>query len=258
MVGMNLLGVKLGFGFSAGLFDYVLNFSKATRPWWLLPIGAVYFSLYYGLFRAAIRLFDLKTLGREPEGEVVQEAAPVDANARGPAFVKALGGAGNLKSVDACTTRLRLVLVDGAKADEKALKALGARGLVRPSAQALQVVLGPIADQVASEMRAHLGRAVTAIPVQAPEHATFGAAAPNTADSKAVLAALGGAANVREVSVCASRLRVTVAKSDRVDERALRSSGARGVVKLRDCIHVVIGPSAASLAKLLQGELAAR
>src|SRR5215472_13132315 len=55
---MNALHVRLGFGFSAGLFDYVLNFSKATHPWWLLPIGAVYFALYYGLFRAAIRLFD--------------------------------------------------------------------------------------------------------------------------------------------------------------------------------------------------------
>jgi PTS system N-acetylglucosamine-specific IIC component len=256
MMGMNLLGVKLGFGFSAGLFDYVLNFSKATRPWWLLPIGAAYFALYYGLFRAAIRLFDLKTLGREPEGEAVQEAQPVDADARGPAFVRALGGAGNLKSVDACTTRLRLVLIDGVKINEPALKALGARGLVRPSAQALQVVLGPIADQVASEMRGALGRAI-ATTTQAPAQINLGKSAPSTADGKAVLAALGGAANVRDVSVCASRLRVTVAKSDQVDERALKSSGARGVVKLRDCIHVVIGPSAASLAKLLEGELAA-
>src|SRR5215472_7710668 len=188
MVGMNLLGVKLGFGFSAGLFDWVVNYGKATHPLWLWPIGAVYFALYYGLFRAAIRFFDLKTLGREPEGEVAQDAAPVDADARGPAFVKALGGAGSLKSVDACTTRLRLVLVDGTKADEKALKALGARGLVRPSAQALQVVLGPIADQVASEMRAHLGRANAAMPVQTPAPANVGDAPPSTADSKAVLA----------------------------------------------------------------------
>jgi PTS system N-acetylglucosamine-specific IIC component len=149
------------------------------------------------------------------------------------------------------------VLVDATQVNEQALKALGARGRGRPSARALQVVLGPIADQVASEMRAHLGRAVAATPATLQVPANFGESAAATPDSKAVLAALGGATNVRDVSVCASRLRVTVAKSDRVDERALRSSGARGVVKLRDCIHVVIGPSAASLAKLLQGELAA-
>ncbi len=66
MVIMNLLGVKLGFGFSAGLFDYVLNFKQATRPLWLLPVGAAYFALYYFLFRFVIVRFDLKTPGREP------------------------------------------------------------------------------------------------------------------------------------------------------------------------------------------------
>jgi len=56
---MNALHVRLGFGFSAGLFDYVLNFSKATHPWLLFPVGLVYFALYYGLFRFAIVRFDL-------------------------------------------------------------------------------------------------------------------------------------------------------------------------------------------------------
>src|SRR5260221_4476956 len=64
---MSLLGVKLGFGFSAGLFDYVLNFGKATRPLLLLPVGLGYFGLYYGVFRWAILRFDLKTPGRDAE-----------------------------------------------------------------------------------------------------------------------------------------------------------------------------------------------
>src|SRR5215469_12911164 len=51
---MNALHVRLGFGFSAGLFDYVLNYSRATRPLWLLPVGVGYFALYYGLFRFVI------------------------------------------------------------------------------------------------------------------------------------------------------------------------------------------------------------
>ena len=72
---------------------------------------------------------------------------------RGAAFVAALGGAENVASIDACTTRLRLVVRDQAKVDEARLRALGAKGFVRPSADALQVVLGPIADMVAGEMR---------------------------------------------------------------------------------------------------------
>src|ERR1044072_4647802 len=61
---MDALGVHLGFGFSAGLFDYVLNFKLATRPWLLIPVGLAYFAVYYWLFRFFIRRFDLKTLGR--------------------------------------------------------------------------------------------------------------------------------------------------------------------------------------------------
>ena len=67
MVIMSLLDVKLGFGFSAGLFDYVLNFNQSTRPLMLIPVGLAYFALYYGLFRLVIRWMDLKTPGREDE-----------------------------------------------------------------------------------------------------------------------------------------------------------------------------------------------
>src|SRR5262249_7161888 len=62
---MHALGVHLGFSFSAGLFDYLLIFSLATRPLWLLPIGVVYFAVYYMLFRYGIARFNLATPGRE-------------------------------------------------------------------------------------------------------------------------------------------------------------------------------------------------
>ena len=55
MVVMNALGVQLGFSFSAGLFDYVINFGKATRPLLLIPVGIVYFGLYYATFRVRDR-----------------------------------------------------------------------------------------------------------------------------------------------------------------------------------------------------------
>src|SRR5438270_1841200 len=71
---MNALGVKLGFGFSAGLFDYVLNFGKATRPLMLIPVGLAYFGIYYAAFRWAIARFDLKTPGRAAGARAVPQA----------------------------------------------------------------------------------------------------------------------------------------------------------------------------------------
>src|SRR5205085_6359190 len=178
----------------------VLNFTKATRPLWLLPVGAVYGLLYYGIFRFAIVHFDLKTPGREnqPVGEEVADAS----TDRGEAFVAALGGAANLRSIDACTTRLRLVVDDQARVDERRLRALGAVGFVRPSPQGLQVVVGPIADAVAMEMRAAAG------PLQSP-----GAASPtdnkqtSSIDAGPWFDARGGRANLPESGSASSRVR---------------------------------------------------
>src|SRR3954462_9456743 len=125
MVIMNLLGVKLGFGFSAGLFDYVLGFGIATRPLLLIPVGLVYFAVYYFSFRWCIQHSDLKTPGRDASEVVASRAT--GAATRGRDFVLALGGAANLATVDACMTRLRLTLNNPATIDEARLKALGAR-----------------------------------------------------------------------------------------------------------------------------------
>ena len=240
MAAMDALHVRLGFGFSAGLFDYVLNFDRAQKPLLLLPVGAVYFGLYYGLFRLAIARFDLKTPGREPEAAA---PAPVLVGTdRAGAFVAALGGAGNLVSVDACTTRLRLVLADTAKVDEPALKALGARGLVRPSPRDLQVVLGPQADQTAQEIRA-------ALETPAP--------APATADVSALLRALGGAGNLVSAHGASSRLRLELNDPAVVDEAALRALGARGVVRpSAKVLHLILGPSADAVGESVKAALA--
>src|SRR3984957_16704482 len=95
MVVMNLFGVRLGFSFSAGLFDYVLNFSHAQRPLLLIPIGAAYFLLYYAVFRVCIVRLNLSTPGRESD-DAAQSFAPIEAHSRGSSFVAALGGAANL------------------------------------------------------------------------------------------------------------------------------------------------------------------
>ncbi len=232
---MNALDVKLGFGFSAGLFDYVLNFSLATRPWLLLPIGAAYALLYYGLFRFFIRRFDLTTPGRE-RGEVAEAAVASAGSARGEAFVAALGGAVNLVSVDACTTRLRLIVADQAAVDDAALSALGARGIIRPSGNAAQVVLGPIADLVAEEIRGALSAGGAAAPAIAVKAATGGDASLLPGD---VLAALGGEANVRSVHALRGRYRVRLADAARVDEGRLGHL-ARGLARpAPDVCHIL-------------------
>ncbi|MGH8275645.1 MAG: N-acetylglucosamine-specific PTS transporter subunit IIBC, partial [Steroidobacteraceae bacterium] len=149
---MNTLHVRLGFSFSAGLFDYLLNFNRATRPLLLLPVGALYFALYYFLFRLVIVRFDLRTPGRDPGEDAAPAPAALPAE-RAQAYLAALGGAANIVSLDACATRLRLLVGSQAAVDPAALKRLGAVGLVRPAANALQVVVGPTADQLVGEIR---------------------------------------------------------------------------------------------------------
>jgi N-acetylglucosamine PTS system EIICBA or EIICB component len=232
---MAALDVRLGFGFSAGLFDYVLNFKQATRPLLLVPIGLVYFGVYYGLFRFFIVRLDLKTPGREVE-EAGQGAAQAGEGASGAAaWVHALGGARNLVSVDACTTRLRLIVADQATVNEGALKRLGARGVVRPSAEALQVVVGPIADQLASDIRSEL---------KTPSST----AAPPSLSAASLLEALGGRANVRDVRLVASRLSIAVKDPDAVVDDRVAGLRARGIARpAPHSLHIVLGPSAGAL-----------
>jgi PTS system N-acetylglucosamine-specific IIC component len=260
MVIMDLLGVKLGFGFSAGLFDYVLNFGKATRPLLLLPVGAAYFALYYLVFRVLIVRLDLKTPGREDQPTTLgRERRRGAGDDRATDFIAALGGAANLVSVDACTTRLRLVVASRRTIDEAALRALGARGIVRPSDRDIQVVIGPIADQVAREMKEALAvdgagarsfLEATPAPTGALVHDTR-VEGPSP-DPLPWLRALGGTANILSVMAASSRLRLVVAEDGDVDAAALEALGARGLVRPGPGVwHVVLGPAAAPLAARL-------
>jgi len=243
---MDLLGVRLGFSFSAGLFDYVLNFNNAQHPLWLLPIGLGYFGIYYFGFRFCILRFNLATPGREPEDLArATSATPAGegAGSRAEGFIHALGGAPNLTEVEACTTRLRLGIVDGAKINETALRQLGARGVVRPSATSLQVVLGPVADQVAGEIREALRAATTAEKVPAGH------------DAGALLKMLGGVDNVLDLAAVPGRLLLKLARPDVLDEPGLANLGVRGIAKTGAGVQVLVsGPvenTAAPLRALL-------
>lgn len=230
MVLMDLLGVRLGFGFSAGLFDYLLNYGKATRPLLMLPVGTLYFVVYYFAFRFVIARFGLRTPGREVEEPAAAESEAGAGGAEAGGFIVALGGSGNIRALDACMTRLRVSVADAAGVDEAALRRLGARGVVRPTADTVQVIVGPVADQLAGEMRARL---------------RTGATPGGAADSEALLAALGGRGNVRAVGSAATRLLIEVLDDARVDERALASASPRGFARpAARRVHVLTGPGA--------------
>ncbi|WP_141736891.1 N-acetylglucosamine-specific PTS transporter subunit IIBC [Oligoflexus tunisiensis] len=151
-----ILGIKAGFTFSAGAIDFVLSYKLATNGWMLLPLTALWFGLYYGCFVFFIRFFQIKTPGRE--GAEVQTVTVVPATSGTPTipaaqFIHALGGAKNIVHVDACVTRLRLVLRDSSLLKDAELKNLGSKGTIRLDRTHAQVILGSQAEPVCDELR---------------------------------------------------------------------------------------------------------
>jgi len=214
----------------------------------LAPIGLAYFGLYYGLFRFFIVRFNLMTPGREID-EVANrsEAATQDDSAQG--WIRALGGAGNLVAIDACTTRLRLSIADQKAVDEPALKSLGARGLVRPSPTTLQVVVGPIADQLASSIRAGLKipASVATAAVVSNQPTPSPSDVKSNISTNSLLQALGGIGNIRELRLAASRLCITLNDASKVGEPE-KVSGVRGIAHpAPNSFHVIAGPAAQAL-----------
>ena len=154
----NYFGILHGFGFSAGLIDYVLNFKLATKPLLIIPIGVVFFFLYYFTFSFLIKKMDYPTLGREKEEEKPEttekpgrtEAEEVDD------FIIALGGKDNFISADSCITRLRLDLKDRTLIDEPMLKKLGSKGIIKAGQTSVQVILGAKAEKIANGIKDRL------------------------------------------------------------------------------------------------------
>lgn len=230
---MNLAQVRLGYTFSAGLIDYVLNFNKATRPLLLLPVGIAYASAYYGIFRFAIRRWNLRTPGRE--AETGEEVARAPAGDRGVLFVAALGGAANLREVGACTTRLRLIVADQARIDEAALRKLGAVAVLKPSAEAVQVVLGPVADAIAMDMQAAIGSLRTD-PVRTQIAPPRALELPHT-----ILSAVGGAGNVVAASRHPGRWRLQLRDAAVLSLDELSQVGVRAAATPRcGVVHLLV------------------
>jgi PTS system N-acetylglucosamine-specific IIC component len=152
-----ILPVRAGFNFSAGFVDWFLSFKApyAENVWMLIPIGLVFFVLYYVIFRFIITRFDLKTPGREDDQETEMhiELANDDYTGMARIILEGVGGPENVASVDNCITRLRLEVKDRLKVDEKKIKSSGAAGVIRPGKTSVQVVIGPKVQFVADEFK---------------------------------------------------------------------------------------------------------
>ena len=162
-----ILPVRMGFGFSAGFVDLVLNWQNpmAENPWIILLMGPVFFVIYFLLFRWMILRFDYKTLGREDDevsGDDDLAAASGDYIPAAARYIDALGGADNIEELDNCATRLRMEIADKSKIDEAALKRAGAHGIIKPGGKSVQVVVGLDAQFVKSAMEQIISGDVTA------------------------------------------------------------------------------------------------
>lgn len=154
-----------GFGFSAGLVDFVLSFRLplANQPYMLILQGLVFAALYYFLFKFLIAKFNLMTPGREEgEGEEDEDMptektvdVPEGGNKFTPMATKiyaGLGGDENVTAVDNCTTRLRIQVKDMDKVDQKAIKATGVPGINVVGKNDIQVIVGTEVQFVADEI----------------------------------------------------------------------------------------------------------
>ena len=151
-------GFRAGFCFSAGATDLVFSASlpAAAKTWMIIPLGIAAFVVFYAVFYFAITKFDLKTPGREDEDEESEKKVVLANNNYtevASAVLAAVGGKENVKDVGYCATRLRFEVKDNAKVDEKAVKAAGAAGVIRPSKTACQVIIGTKVQFVYDELK---------------------------------------------------------------------------------------------------------
>ena len=181
----HVLNIAVGLTFSGGLLDLfifgVLQGNEKTSWMRIIPVGIIYFLLYYFIFSFLIKKYDFKTPGREDDDEETKLYTKADVNARNAAngqqagandsqgqksdvdeksamIARGLGGKKNITSVDCCATRLRCSIEDPKLVDEKLLKATGAVGVVKKG-QGIQVIYGPQVTVIKSNLEAYLEQA---------------------------------------------------------------------------------------------------
>ena len=243
------LGIHAGFSFSAGAIDYVLMYSlpaASKNVWMLLVMGVVFFFVYFLLFSAVIRMFNLKTPGREDKAaDVVTEEANSNTEEGltqlATSYIAAVGGTDNLKAIDACITRLRLTVGDSAKVNDAACKRLGASGVVKLNKQTIQVIVGAKAESIGDEMK----KVVTRGPVAAAAAAPAGnvATAAPAAKPQAV-------ANAKTVEALVSPITGDVVALEQVPDEAFASKAVGDGIAVKPTSNLVVAPAAGTVVKI--------
>ncbi|MTD26837.1 PTS N-acetyl glucosamine transporter subunit IIABC [Erwinia sorbitola] len=241
------LGIHAGFSFSAGAIDYALMYklpAASSNVWLLLVMGLVAFVVYFVLFSAVIRMMNLKTPGREDEGDLLVKDEANSNTEEGLSelsrqYIGAIGGSDNLNVIDACITRLRLSVKDASRVNDAMCKRLGASGVVKLNKQTIQVIVGAKAESIAEEMKKQIAKgpiaaaAVSAAPVAS---APAPQAVPNAA--KSVIATL-----VAPVSG-------TVVAIEQVPDEAFASKAVGDGLAILPTGTTVVAPASGTLVKI--------
>ena len=243
------LGIHAGFSFSAGAIDYVLMYSlpaASKNVWMLLVMGVVFFFVYFLLFSAVIRMFNLKTPGREDKAaDVVTEEANSNTEEGltqlATSYIAAVGGTDNLKAIDACITRLRLTVGDSAKVNDAACKRLGASGVVKLNKQTIQVIVGAKAESIGDEMKKVVPRGPVAAAAAAPA-GNVATAAP-AAKPQAV-------ANAKTVESLVSPITGDVVALEQVPDEAFASKAVGDGIAVKPTSNIVVAPAAGTVVKI--------
>ncbi|MCY6370439.1 glucose PTS transporter subunit IIA [Clostridium ganghwense] len=153
----SLLKIRLGYTFSASAIDYVLGFKFAGHPWLIWVVGIAFFTLYFAIFYFTIKAKDIKTPGREDKEEYDVQSVNAKGSDKAARVIEAVGGKDNIEAIDACITRLRMTLKDSSAVDKKALKALGAAGILK-AADSIQAIFGTDAEKIKDDIKDIIAR----------------------------------------------------------------------------------------------------
>ena len=143
----HFLNIHHGFGFSAGLFDYIINYKLATNPILILPLGLFFGFIYFILSYYTIKIFKITIFEADNSTEKVESSDEAEA------FIEALGGRDNIIDTDACITRLRMQVKSSKDLSDEVFMNLGAKGVIRPNETTIQIVLGTKAEKVAEMIK---------------------------------------------------------------------------------------------------------
>ena len=216
----HMLNIAVGLTFSGGLLDFfifgILQGEAKTSWMYVIPVGVIYFFLYYFIFRWMIQHFGFKTPGREDDDEETKLYTKADYKARegagssadgnagfdakSAAIAKGLGSKRNITSVDCCATRLRCSVEDSSLVNEKLLKATGAVGVI-VKGTGVQVIYGPQVAVIKSNLETYLETAPEVEPEDAPaavaeekpaEAATQEAAPPSAGETHTLCSPVTG------------------------------------------------------------------